>query len=169
MATATKLHAEVERFADLEDDFLAVTDEIIWCTLATVDRRQRPRSRMMHVAWAIEDGLPVGRITTRRTPLLTAHLAENDFVSCSYWTPAHRVVYADCRATWVDDAPAKQRAWDVMAPKALRLGFDPYTAWPGGPADPTFEVLRIDPWRVQVTLPDLDAGQTVASSRIWHA
>src|SRR6266849_9194235 len=102
MATTTKLHTEVERFADLQDDFLAVTDEIIWCTVATVDRRQRPRSRVMHVAWEVEDGRPVGRITTRRTPLLTAHLARNDFVSCSYWTPEHRVVYADCQASWVD-------------------------------------------------------------------
>jgi len=169
VAAPPKLHVEVDGFGDLEDDFFAITDEIVWCTLATVDRLQRPRSRMMHVAWAVEDGVPVGRITTRRTPLLTAHLARNDFVSCSYWTPKHRVVYADCRASWVEDDAARQRAWDVMAAKALRLGFDPYAAWPGGWHDPTFEVLRLDPWRVQVTLPDLEAGQTIASSRIWHA
>jgi hypothetical protein len=168
-ATAQKLHVEVERFDELEDDFFAITDEIIWCTLATVDRLGRPRSRMMHVAWAVEEDVPAGWITTRRTPLLTAHLARNAFVSCSYWTPTHRVVYADCRASWVEDAASKERSWNVMAPKALRLGFDPYAAWPGGPTDPTFEVLRLDPWRIQVTLPDLEAGRTIATSRIWHA
>jgi hypothetical protein len=164
----TAFSTEVERFADLQDDFLEVTDEVIWCTLATVDRHRRPRSRMMHVAWEV-DGGPVGRITTRRTPLLTEHIARNDYVSCSYWTPRHRVVYADCRASWIEDAEAKARAWDVMAPKAVRLGFDPYAAWPGGSTDPSFEVLRLDPWRVQITLPDLEARQTVASSRVWHA
>lgn len=165
----TAFSTEVERFADLEDDFLALTDEIVWCTVATVDRRQRPRSRIMHVAWELDGGRPVGRITTRRTPLLTAHLARNDFVSCTYWTPKHRVVYADCQASWVDDTAAKARAWEVMALKASRLRFDPYAAWPGGPTDPTFEVIRLDPWRVQVTLPDLEAAQTIASSRVWHA
>ncbi len=164
-----RLHREVEDFADLEDDFFDVTDEIIWCTVATVDRSGRPRSRIMHVAWAVEDGSPVGRITTRRTPLWTEHLAADPFVSCTYWTPRHRVIYADCQAAWVEDADAKQHAWDVMAPKALCLGFDPWSAWPGGHLDPTFEVVRVDPWRVQVTLPDLDSGQTIASSRIWHA
>jgi hypothetical protein len=167
-ATLTAFSTEVETFEDLEDDFLDITEDIIWCTLATVDRRGRPRSRVMHVAWAVEDGRPVGRITTRRTPLLTAHLQSNDFVSCTYWTPRHRVVYADCRAAWVDDEDARRRAWDVMAPKALRLGFDPYEAWPGGPADRTFEVLRLDPWRMQVTLPNPVEARTVASSRVWH-
>jgi general stress protein 26 len=168
MATTT-FSTEVGQFADLQDDFLAVTDEIVWCTLATVDRHGRPRSRVMHVAWVVEDGRPVGRITTRRTPLLTAHLAGNEYVSCSYWNTSHRSVYADCRAAWLSDRQAMQRAWDVMVPEALRLGFDPYEAWPGGPSDPTFEVLRLDPWRVQITLPDLQAARTVDSSRVWHA
>lgn len=166
--TKTAFSTEVD-FADLQDDFLAVTDEIVWCTLATVDARVRPRSRLMHVAWEVAEGHPVGRITTRRTPLLTAHLEGNKFVSCTYWSPRHRVVYADCRAAWVEDPEAKARAWDLMAPKAIRLGFDPYEAWPGGPTDPTFEVLRLDPWRVQVTLPNLEAAETVTSSRVWHA
>lgn len=169
MATATGFSNEVEQFGELEEEFLALTDSIVWCTLATVDRRNRPRTRMMHVAWSVEGGWPVGHITTRRTPLLTAHLAHNDYVSCSYWTKEHRSVYVDCRAAWVDDPEGKQRAWDVMAPKALQLGFDPYAAWPGGPDDPTFEVLRLNPWRVQITLPDLEAAQTIASSRVWRA
>ena len=32
-------------FADLRDDFLRLTTEIGWCTVATVDGRDRPRSR----------------------------------------------------------------------------------------------------------------------------
>ena len=168
MSTLTTFSAEVGAFAELQDDFLALTDRIVWCTVATVDHRQRPRTRILHVAWAIEDGRPVGRVTTRKTPVNTAHLAGNHFVSCAYWTAEHNAVFADCQAAWVEDWSAKTRAWDVMAPKARRLGFDPDAAWPGGPADPNFCVLRLDPWRVQVTLPDLEAGQTIASSRVWH-
>ncbi len=168
-AVEQRLHTEVAAFSDLAADFVAVTDEVIWCTVATVDRRGRPRSRVMHVAWTVEDDRPVGRITTRRTPLWTAHLAADPFVSCTYWTPAHRAVYADCAAAWIEADAEKQAAWAVMAPKARRLGFDPDAAWPGGWQDPTFEVVRLEPWRIQVTLPDLDAGLTIASSRIWHA
>lgn len=169
MATLTAFSAEVAGFADLREDFVAITDEIVWCTLATVDRRGRPRSRIMHVAWDVDGSAPVGHITTHRTPLLTDHVAANAYVSCSYWSSRHRVVYADCRAAWVEDADAKARAWDVMEPKARALGFDALAAWPGGAQDPAFAVLRLDPWRVQVTLPDLDAAKTIASSRVWHA
>ncbi|HEV2887534.1 MAG TPA: hypothetical protein VGX49_11525 [Jatrophihabitans sp.] len=169
MTTITTFSTEVETFAELQDDFLALTDRIVWCTVATVDRQQRPRTRILHVAWEIDGDRPVGRVTTRRTPVKTDHLARNNFVSCSYWTAQHDVVFADCQASWVDDQEAKERAWNVMAPKAVRLGYDPYAAWPGGPTDPTFCVLRFDPWRVQVTLADLGAGQTIHSSRVWHA
>jgi hypothetical protein len=169
MSTMTGFSADVGTFADLQDDFLALTNEIVWCTVATVDGRGRPRSRILHIAWTVEDGCPVGRVTTRRSPVKTAHLARNNFVSCSYWTAKHNAVFADCQAAWVRDRAAKARAWDVMAPRAIELGFDPYRAWPGGPIDPQFEVLRLDPWRIQVTLPDLGSGRTIASSRVWHA
>lgn len=169
MATMTAFSTEVEAFADIQDDFLALTDEIVWCTVATVDHRQRPRTRVLHVEWQVERGGPVGRVTTRRSPVKTAHLAANGFVSCAYWTAKHDAVFADCEASWVEDRAEKVAAWDVMAPKALRLGFDPDIAWPGGVDDPTFEVLRLRPWRIQVTRPDLPAGQTIASSRVWHA
>jgi hypothetical protein len=168
-STTSTFSVEVESFAELQNDFVALTDEMLWCSVATVDHRGRPRIRIFHVEWALEGDRPVGRVTTRRTPALTAHIAGNRFVSCSYWTVKHRTVIADCEASWIDDDVSKAIVWDVMAPKASKLGFDPYAAWPGGPTDPQFEVLRLDPWRVQVTLPDLEAGQTINSSRVWHA
>jgi hypothetical protein len=57
----------------------------------------------------------------------------------------------------------------MVAHEAKQRGFDAYAVWPGGAADPGFEVLRLVPWRVQVTLPDLANGQTIGSSRVWHA
>lgn len=159
---------EVDSFAELQADFFALTEAINWCTASTVDRQGRPRNRILHVDWQLDDDRPVGTVTTHRTPVLTAHLAGNPFLSCAYWTPEHNVVYADCATSWADDHHARQLAWDVMAPKAIRLGYDPYAAWPGGPTDPRFAVLRLAPWRIQITLADLPAARTVASSRVWH-
>jgi hypothetical protein len=44
----------------------------------------------------------VGWLTSRPTPLRTAHLAATPFVSCSHWDPAHDVAVAECAATWID-------------------------------------------------------------------
>jgi len=90
-------------------------------------------------------------------------------VSCAYWTSAHEAVFADCRTSWVTDPTEKQQVWERTAAEAARFGQDSYAVWPGGAADPTFCVLRLDPWRVQITLPDLEQGRTINSSRVWHA
>ncbi|MGW0504105.1 pyridoxamine 5'-phosphate oxidase family protein [Micromonospora sp. NPDC003241] len=156
-------------FADLRDDFLRLTTEIGWCAVATVDGRGRPRSRIMHVSWEIGDAGPTGWVSTTRTPVKTAHLARSPYVSCSYWTPAHDAVFVDCRATWLEPGDTKRHVWDMVAAAATQRGFDPYAVWPDGPADAGFEVLQFDPWRVQITLQDLANGQTIGSSRVWHA
>jgi len=166
---ATLFSTRVSRFADLQEDFVRLTNEIVWCTVATVDERDRPRTRILHVSWEVDDGHPIGWSTTSRSPTKAAHLARNPFLSCSYWTAAHNAVYVDCRASWVGDPAEKRHVWDVAAQEAARLGFDAYAIWKEGPTDPTFEVLRLDPWRVQVTLHDLPNGKTVGSSRVWHA
>ena len=41
----------VSAFADIEKDFLARVRQIVWCSVATVDRRGRPRSRILHPLW----------------------------------------------------------------------------------------------------------------------
>lgn len=164
--TSTSFSAEVG-FAELSDDFVRLTTEIGWCAVATVDHKDRPRTRILRVTWEIDDDRAVGWVSTRRSPVKTANLARSPYVSCSYWTPAHDAVFADCQASWVDGD--KRHVWDVVAAEAARQGFDPYTIWVGGAADPKFEVLRLDPWRVQITLQDLARGETIASSRVWHA
>jgi hypothetical protein len=37
-----------ESFRPFEEDFLRITADIVWCTLTTVDRKGRPRSRVVH-------------------------------------------------------------------------------------------------------------------------
>ncbi len=167
--TTSTFSTGVESFADLRADFARLTSEIGWCAVATVDEKDRPRTRMLHVSWDVDGDQPVGWVSTSRSPTKTAHLAHNPYVSCSYWTPAHDAVFVDCAADWVDDNAAKKHVWDLVATEAAERGFDPYDVWKEGPADPMFEVLRLDPWRVQVTLQDLEHGKTIGSSRVWHA
>jgi hypothetical protein len=132
------------------DAFVAVAHRIVWCTVATVDRLGRPRSRILHPYWEhTEDGLK-GWITTRPTPLKRAHLAHSPYVSCSYWDATHDAVVAECRASWVEDVEEKQRAWERFRTAPEPLGHDPYTIWPAGPSDPDAGVIELDPWRLRV-------------------
>jgi hypothetical protein len=72
----------VEQIAAAEA-FVAVAHRVVWCNLATVDRRGRPRSRLVHPIWErTGDGL-TGWIASRPTPLRRAHLAATPFVSCA--------------------------------------------------------------------------------------
>ncbi len=136
--------------ASVTEAFTAVAHRIVWCSLATVDRRGRPRSRLVHPIWEPTDDGLVGWLTSRPTPLRQAHLAATPFVSCSYWDPAHDVAVAECAARWVEDLETKQHAWEVFRAAPPPAGYDPATIWPAGPEDPDAAVIRLDPWRLKV-------------------
>ena len=42
---------EVAHFADLQDEFMACVQAAVYCAMATVDRQQRLRLRVMHPFW----------------------------------------------------------------------------------------------------------------------
>jgi hypothetical protein len=154
-------------FASLEEDFLSITAETVWCMLTTVDRKGRPRSRVVHPIFTVVDGRPVGWLLTGRTPVKTAHLAGNPHVSCAYWTPDQNVVYADCVATWVDDLATKRQVDELFRTMPPPLGYDPVEFGLGVPDDETFTPLRLDPWRVQV-LRFAGWGESLVP-RMWKA
>ena len=83
---------EVAAFKDIEEEFMARVRRIVWCTVATVDRKGRPRTRILHPIW---EGT-TGWIATGRHTLKTKHLAKNPHVSLSYWDQQHQQIYADC-------------------------------------------------------------------------
>jgi hypothetical protein len=145
-------------------DAVTVTREVVWCVLTTVDRAGRPRNRVVHPVWErTDDGLR-GWITTRRSPVKAAHLARNPHVGCAYLGAGHDVAYLDCTARW-GTAAERAHAWAVCRSVPEPAGFDPATIWPDGPDAPDAEVLRLDPYRVQVGLAaDLAAG---AAPRRW--
>ncbi len=83
---------------------------IVWCTVASVDSKGRPRVRILHPVWEGQTAL----IGTGRHSFKEKHLPRNPFVSLSYWDPQHEQVYAECHAQWIDDVAEKQRVGDLL-------------------------------------------------------
>src|SRR3990170_8750486 len=96
---------DIASFAEIEEEFMARVRRIAWCTVATVDRQGRPRSRILHPIW---EGA-TGWIATGRQSFKAKHLASNPYVSLCYWDPQHEQVYVDCRAEWEDRIEEKRR------------------------------------------------------------
>ncbi len=157
-------------FADLRADFERIVAQTVFCSATTVDEHGRPRSRMLHPIFTVEDGLPLGWALTGRTPLKTRHLALNPYVSCTYWTPSHDTVIVDCDASWVEDTREKQAVWDLFltTPTPLGWGADGLAGY--GPqrwASLVFSPLRLDPWRVQV-MRGSEYPRGTLTGGVWH-
>jgi hypothetical protein len=147
--------------------FVEIAHRIVWCTVATIDRHNRPRSRVLHPYWERHEDELTGWITTRPTPLKVAHLAHSPYLSCSYWDATHDVAVAECRAEWVADPERKRHAWELFRVADEPLGHDPYAIWPEGPDDPDAGVLRLTPWRLRVASIETLLGRSPAL--VWTA
>jgi general stress protein 26 len=156
------------QFSELADDFRRLTADIVYCTVTTVDDRNRPRSRVMHPIFEVADGEPRGWAVTDRTPVKAGHLAANPHVACFYWSPAQNTVSIDCVASWATGDLELQHAWDLFAgPPPLGWGdMSGYGA--EGIRHPTFHVLRLQPWRIQILLADQFAAGDF-TPRIWRS
>ena len=154
---------EVAHFSEIEEEFNKRVQRIVWCTAATVDRQGRPRTRILHPIW---EGT-TGWIATGRASLKEKHLAANPYISLTYWDPQHQQIYADCRAEWVDDAAEKHRIWDLYKNTPPPLGYDPGMIWQAGPDDPTYGLLKLTPWRIEISsIIDMMSGKPPL---VWHA
>jgi general stress protein 26 len=138
---------DVADFADLAAEFDARTRRIVWCTVATVASNGAPWTRILHPIW---EG-PVGWIATTRQSLKARHLEHEARISLTYWDAAQDVVSVRGRATWADDPATKKRVWDLYARTPPPLGYDPSLFWQGGPLDPVFGLLRVDPTHIALT------------------
>lgn len=153
---------EVERFEEIEGEFTNRVRSMIWCNVATIDRRGRPYSRILHPLWERSTGW----ILTHRDSHKAKHLERSPFVSLSYIRgDVQRPLYVDCVAAWVQDAAERERIWNLALAEPPPLGFDPAPDF-GSPANPKFGVLRLMPWRiVLVTFP---AESYEAGHRVWR-
>ena len=99
-------------FNETANAFVQMAHEIVWCTVATIDKKGRPRSRVLHPIWELKGDDLVGWIATGPTPVKKAHLGVSAYVSCNYWTKNQDTCAAECHASWVEDPEGKQNIWD---------------------------------------------------------
>jgi hypothetical protein len=141
-------------------EFIDRAHRIVWCTVATVGRNNRPRTRILHPLWELEDEL-TGWIVTRATPVKVRHLAYSPYLSCSYWEPGQEVAVADCRAEWVGDTATRQRVWELYRAAPAPLGYDFWSVFPDGPAGESPSLLRLTPYRLRLTDVETLSGRKV--------
>ena len=152
---------EVTHFSEIEAEFISRVHSIVWCNAATVDRKNRPRSRVLHPIWEGETGW----VLTHRNSHKSKHLAHNPHVSLSYIKDALKPVFIACTATWVDDPAEKERVWELFKQTPPPLGYDPATEFERVDHE-NLGLLKFTPWRIAiVTFPaeSHDEGQ-----RIWR-
>ena len=155
---------EVASFGDIEQEFLSRIASVVWCNVASVDGKGRPRSRILHPIWEIVEGKPVGWIGTRRNSYKGSHLERNPFVSLAYVRDTNKPVYVDCRAEWADDLQEKERVWKLFVSTPPSLGYDPAPVFVNYDHE-NYGVLKLIPWRVEVT----DAEVIPPVKNVWHA
>ncbi|AXB48118.1 pyridoxamine 5'-phosphate oxidase [Amycolatopsis albispora] len=130
-------------------EFVRVAHRVVWCSMATVDRLGRPRSRVVHPYWEqTGDGL-IGWVTARPTPLKRAHLARTPYVSCSYWDPMHEIAVAECEAEYAGSPENRRHVWELFGAADPPLGFDLRILGVDEPLDERFTVVRLRPWRLR--------------------
>lgn len=149
---------EFDNFSVIEAEFHERVTKIVWCTFTTIDRKNRPRSRIMHPIWEGHQGW----VATGRHTLKAKHIAHNPYVSLSYWDPDHKQVYADCRAAWVDDKETKARVWELFKSTPEPVGYDLARFWEN-PNDEGYGVLSLTPWRIE-----LSSLADMGNPQVWH-
>lgn len=149
----------VQDFSEIEEEFLERVRKMVWCSVATIDSQQRPRSRVLHPIWEGKTGW----IGTNRDSYKARHIAHNPHVSLAYIMDVARPVYVDCTAEWVDDPAEKQRIWDLFKDTPEPVGYDPGPIFGSLEA---FGVLKLTPWRIDLVTfpaPSMDEG-----TRVWR-
>ena len=150
---------KISSFSEIEAEFIERVHTVVWCSVATVDTKNRVRSRILHTIW---EGA-TGWAATRPDSLKARHIAHNPYVSLAYVGDVYKPVYADCTAEWVDDLFQKQRIWDMFtaAPPPLGYNLEPFFASVDSPG---FGLLKLTPWRIEL----FDITKPENPRRVWR-
>ena len=147
-------YATVAGLDEVAPAFVAMANRMVYCTLATVDRRGRPRSRIVHTLWTWDGSSLVGWVGSIVTPMKRAHLQRTPYASCSYWdgVEAYDTCTAECHAELLLDEASKREGWELFRTEPPPLGYDPalIPQWKDGPTSPAWGVLRLQPWHLRV-------------------
>lgn len=150
---------KVSSFSDIEAEFIKRAHTAVWCSVATVDTKNRVRSRVLHPIW---EG-STGWVATMRHSLKAAHLAHNPYVSLAYLADPIKPLYADCTAEWQDDPADKRRIWEMFLSAPPPLGYDPALFF-GSVENPDFGVLKLTPWRIEL----YDISNRENPKQVWR-
>jgi general stress protein 26 len=152
----------VNHFSDIETDFISRVHTMVWCNAATIDEKQRPRSRILHPIW---EG-STGWIGTHRNSYKAQHLAHNPHMSLAYIADITKPVYIDARVEWVDEMETKQRIWDLFKYTPEPLGYDPALSFIRVDHE-HFGLLKVIPWRIDLlTFPSASMDE---GTRVWYS
>jgi general stress protein 26 len=135
----------VSTFDDMQDEFLERVISAVYCNMATVDTRNRPRTRIVHPIWEGSTGWIVSWPETPKSK----HLANNPHVSLAYIKDYTKPVYVECTAEWKHERAEKQRVWDVIKAAPPPMGYDPAPHF-GTIDHPHFGLLKLTPWRIEL-------------------
>jgi hypothetical protein len=138
--------------ARIAPPFVEMAHRIVWCSAATVDRKGRPRSRVLHPLWQWDGRQLSGWIATSPTATKRAHLSVTPHISLNYWAPSQDTCLAECRASWAFDDATRVQVWELFKNAPAPVGYDPAVIppWKGGPTSPAFAALRLEPWRLRI-------------------
>lgn len=137
---------DVATFREIQRPFMQRAERIVWCTVATVDRAGRPRTRILHPIW--EDS--TGWILTNRRSLKSKHIEANPNVSLLYWDPQQETATVEAIAEWVDDPAQKQRIWSLFEATPPPVGYSPGDFFPAGPTGDATGLLKLTARRIVV-------------------
>jgi hypothetical protein len=152
---------QITNFSEIESEFIQRVHTMVWCSVATIDSQQRPRSRILHPIW---EGA-TGWILTHPTSHKARHLAHSPYVSLAYITDVMKPVYADCTAAWIDDLDQKKRVWELFKTAPEPLGYDPAHDF----ITPDHEkcgLLKLTPWRIDLV--SFPAPSFEEGTKVWR-
>jgi general stress protein 26 len=150
---------KVNSFSEIEGEFITRAHTMVWCNMATLDTKNRLRSRILHPLWE----RATGWASARPHSLKAKHLLHNPHVSLAYISDIAKPIYVDCTAEWEEDRAKKQHVWDLFLTTATPAGFDLGNIFKGLD-DPEFGVLKFTPWRIEL----FDISN-VANRKVWLA
>src|ERR1051326_4161010 len=141
----------MNQLSEVAPSFVEMAHRIVWSTVATVDAKGRPRSRILHPIWQWDGIRLVGWAGTTATPTKRAHLNASPYISINYWSPSHDTCVAECRATWLLDDAGRTKVWDLFLNTPGPVGYNPtiVPAWTS-PTCEAFAGLKLEPGRLRV-------------------
>ncbi|MEM9952210.1 MAG: pyridoxamine 5'-phosphate oxidase family protein [Chloroflexota bacterium] len=148
---------KTNRFSDIEKEFIQRVHDDVWCSMTTINRANRPRSRVLHPIWEGQ----IGWIATGRYSHKSKHLAENPYVSLTYMKDPLNPVYVDCKTEWIDDMTEKQRIWDLFSNTPPPLGYN-LAQFFGSVDSEGYGLLKLMPWRIELY------SLMTQDNKIWH-